>query len=134
MTENLQIRDVPLLPHYITVAQAARLLNMTKTSVFYNIKITRRLREVFRIGDEDEGDRPVVLILRQEVENLAAELAQEPGKAYDQLLNDWNRRVKQWGFDTGWDKFRISEKGIPRKELSDDYLAVHPDDTRPAKR
>lgn len=129
--ETLQIKDVPPLPHYVTVKQAAKMLGMSKTSVFYNIYNTRLLREVFKVGDEEDGDRPVVLILRSEVEQVVGKLAAAPVKTLDDLRADWNRRVKQWGVDSGWNKFRISEKGVPRKELVEDYLASHPGDPRP---
>jgi hypothetical protein len=131
MPEPLQAKDLPELPHYVTVAQAAKLLDISKTSVFYDIYVSRKLREAFRVGDEEDGDRPVVLLMRSEVEMLAKQLQAPPVKTLEQLQADWNRRVKDWGTESGWMRFRISDKGRPRKELVEDYLAVHPNDPRP---
>lgn len=133
MTENLQVTDLPELPGYVSVAQAANILGMAKTSVFYNIYTTRLLNQVFRVGNVEEGERPFILLLKTHVEQVAKKLNSLPEPTCEQLLAEWNQRVKQWGLTSGWDKFRISEKGVPRRELVADYLKDHPEDARPVK-
>lgn len=133
MTGKLQAMDLPELPGYVSVAQAAKILGMAKTSVFYNIYTTGILRQVFRVGDEKEEERPFILLLEADVKRVAEQRLAVPAPTYEGLLAEWNQRVKGWGASSGWDKFRISEKGVPRRELVQDYLKDHPEDTRPVK-
>lgn len=128
--EDLQLSDIPEFPDYVTVAQAARILGISTVSVYYKIYTQRSLRDVFRVGDFE--DRPFLLLNKQEVIKVAEQERQPVEQTPEALLNAWNRRVKEWArHNADVDPATIRERGRPRQELVDRYLAAHPEDPRP---
>jgi len=133
------LRDIPELPHYMSVAQAAQLFGISKTSMYYKIYDQQKFKEVYRVGGDPEdehgiNERPFLLIRRSEV--LAIKEAEDKENASveqetpAQRLNSWNRRVKEWGRRVGTFG-EIFEKGRPTHELIEAYQQAHPNDPRP---
>lgn len=128
-----QRREFPALPDLMTVAQAAKLFGLTKTAMYHRIHNMNQFKNVWSLGDPD-NERQIIVLLRDEVEKVKAEedyLAEYAAThlPYEQRLNEWTRRVKQWGRDQG--SFDVRLNGHASGELVSAYLRVHPDDTRP---
>ena len=138
----MRVEDIPPLPGYVSAAQAAAILGINKVSLYYKIYEQEAFRTVFKVVGTDEDQRPVaLLLLEKEVLSLAAAeraartarmAAQEPA-SFRQRLALWNKRVKTWGINTGWDHDNrpINGSGAPVRDLQLDYLRANPDDPRP---
>jgi hypothetical protein len=131
----MKLADIPVLPGYISVARAAKILRMNKVSVYYKIYEQDAFRTVFKVPGAEEGSRPVILLLEAEVTAVANNLAAVASVVGEVPLRDrlsgWNKRVKAWGSETGWGDKKIYEAGQPSRPLQNAYLAAHPEDARP---
>src|SRR3954468_18263042 len=98
LVAKLQMKDIPELPYYISVAQAAKMFGLSKVSMYYKIYTQRAFQNVFRIGGNPEdpagsNERPFLLLLKSEVhEVLKAEIEAQNRVTPEQQLNDWNHR------------------------------------------
>lgn len=133
LTEPLDPKDIPLLPRYISVAQAARIFGMSKPGIYDKIYKQRKFDVVFRVGDDEYGDRPFLLLLKDEVlavKKHEDEIAAMP-PPLTALVSAWNQRVKDWGRQSDMDGFRVNPKGPPNARLVEAYLNSNPRDPRP---
>src|SRR3954469_18984974 len=129
----MKLEDIPELPGYISVARAARIFDMTKASIYYKIYEQEKFKHVYRLGGVDEESRPVLMLLESEVRQVAkAELDEADIVPLKERLNAWNKRVKQWGRETGWTATEIHVAGQPDLKLQGAYSAANPGDARPA--
>lgn len=130
----MKLSEIPVLPGYISVARAARLLNMNKVSVYYKIYEQDAFRTVFKLAGAHDESRPVILLLEAEVKAVAAREQHEAetfAPALRERLNAWNKRVKAWGLSTGWSDGTIHVAGAPSRPLQTAYLEANPQDPRP---
>lgn len=134
---RLELRDIPELPHYISVAQAAAVFGISKTSVYYMIYDQGLFEVVYRIGGDPEdpsglNERPFLLLLKAEVSRVkkAKDAAAQAGPPLLVRVKEWNRRVKEWGKENGFGP--SSPAGRPNRLLVAAYNENHPDDPRPA--
>ena len=128
----MKIEDIPTMPGYVSVARAAKIFGMSKASIFYKIYEQEAFRHVYRLAGAEDHARPVLLLLESEVYQVAAREREEARtESFRARLNHWNKRVKQWGRETGWTRTEIHTAGQPHRLLQQAYLAVHPDDRRP---
>lgn len=126
--ERLTIADIPALPGYLSVHDAATVFNVTKTTIRLWI-YTRVFTGVVKIGNDAEDARPRLLIPTGEVERVLAETNQvEQRRAERDVPREWNRRVKQHFRSKGG---RANEAGPPTREMVKMYEADHPEDPRP---
>lgn len=129
-----QVNELPELPRFINIAQAARILGISKTSVYYKIYEQKKFNVVYRVGggkDAEADDRPYILLLKVEVEDLAeAEKAAAAEVPLRIQVNLWNKRVKDWGRQNDWGV--VNPKGRPNLDLIEAYVESHPNDPRPA--
>lgn len=134
----MKLSDIPILPGYIGVARAAKILGISRVSVYYMIYDMDAFKNVFKVESRDGDTRPMILMAEAEVRRVAAEKAEKASTPSEAPLRDritvWNKRVKKWGVETGWDKtsgVRINQAGQPHHDLKAAYLAAHPGDPRP---
>lgn len=129
-----RVNELPELPRFINIAQAARILGITKTSVYYKIYDQKKFNVVYRVGggkDAPPDDRPYILLLKVEVEDLAKAEREAAAEVPLRIqINLWNRRVKEWGRQNGWGV--VNPKGRPNLDLIEAYVKSHPNDPRPA--
>lgn len=119
--------DIPRLPGYVTIPEAAEILGITRTTMYYKIYEQRAFRTLFRVGDPEEGRRPIVLLLETEVRDLARREAELAVHTPDPL-NAWNKRVKDWARGNG---MTVHVAGQPSMQLRTAYVAAYPQDPRP---
>jgi hypothetical protein len=127
---------IPELPRYVGVAQAARILGIAKVSVYYKIYEQRKFATVYRVGGDEEGIRPFLLLAREEVEAeleamRLAENSPPRAKTLAQQRLEWNRRVKEWGLNNSRHAPFVRASGQPRADLVQAYLRTYPDDVMP---
>ncbi len=134
----MKLADIPILPGFIGVARAAKILGVSRVSVYYMIYEQDKFRNVFKVESRDGDTRPMILISEAEVLRLAAQKlaeAEQPAQgSLRERITEWNLRVKQWGNDSGWaadNGVTINKAGQPHHDLKAAYLAAHPDDQRP---
>lgn len=130
----MKLAEIPVLPGYISVARAAKIMGLHKVSVYYKIYEQDAFRTVFKVPGADEGSRPIILLSQAEVEQVAARERAEAANVQAPLrerLNAWNKRVKAWGIETSWGDQPIFEAGAPSRPLQSAYLQAHPQDARP---
>ncbi len=134
----MNLSDIPILPGYIGVARAAKILGISRVSVYYMIYDMDAFKNVFKIESRDGDTRPMILMSEAEVRRVAAErearAAQPDPGPLRERVHDWNKRVKQWGEKSGWAKssnVTINKAGQPHNDLKMAYLEAHPDDPRP---
>jgi hypothetical protein len=132
--EPLTIEQIPQIPGYLSVAQAAEIFGYAKESIFYKIYRQRAFNHVYRVGDTSPGSRPVLVLLEAEVREVKArEDAASTEEPFKSRLRSWNRRVKQWGVDNNWTQNVIHKSGQPHIDLQAAYEKAHPDDLRPTE-
>lgn len=131
--DRLSVENIPVMTEYVTVAQAAEILGITRTGVFYKIYDQRLFNTLVRVAEEDDTPkkRPLLLIKRWEVEAVARGELPKRAKSSHEVRREWNRRVKEWGGSTGEPEFRVAPTGAPRSVLIEAYLQAHPNDPRP---
>lgn len=134
----MKLSDIPILPGYIGVARAAKILDISRVSVYYMIYEQDAFKNVFKVESRDGDTRPMILMAEAEVRRVAAEkqerASQPPPGPLRERVTAWNKRVKDWGVQTGWDissGVRINKAGQPHQDLKVAYLKEHPDDLRP---
>lgn len=129
--------EIPELPGYLPVAAISARYGVHKGTIYYMIYHQRLFRHVYKISTGVDDKRPLLLILEQEVDAVFAARVQSAATVKNlsaaQLLQQWNRRVKQWGTDQGWTDTRIFPSGPPNKALVEAYLADNPEDPSPAE-
>ena len=138
--QRLTLEEIPELPGYMSVTQAAKAFGVTKQGMYWRIYDAQMFKAVCRVGGNEEDERPFLLLSINEVEQLLrAEREQTPEQAEAQAkrehahrVNEWHKRVKAWGRQTGFNDGRIAAQGRPPKALVDAYLSAHPDDSKPA--
>lgn len=134
--------DLPELPGYMSVAQACKLFKLSKQGMYYRIFDLGQFRTVYRVGGgrEEEGERrerPFLLLVKDEVmrvyrEEQEAQGNEQSAREKREALNQFHRRVKDWGLANDWTQSRISPKGRPHEALVRAYEKAHPKDRRPA--
>lgn len=128
----MRSEDIPELPGYLTVSAVAKMFGIQKESVFYKIYSQGAFKHVYRVGSLEETQRPVLLLLESEVKQVfKAERDSVRVHTSRELLNSWNKRVKDWGRVTQWNGAEIKINGRPQQELVAAYLAANPADPRP---
>lgn len=132
MTQPLH--SLPELPGYVSIARAAAMMGCSKVTIYSKIYDQGVFQHAYRIGGaQDDTGRPVLVLLEQEVKDrLAADAEREASRVvpYRHQLTAWNRRVKEWGRQSGWSG-AIHTAGQPHLELANAYEAAHPQDPRP---
>lgn len=143
----MRSEDIPELPGYLTVATVAKMFGMRKESIFHKIYEQKSFQHVYRIGgkvtfkgldgkvrvEDDVSQRPIIVLLESEVMRVFQQ-EMDSASAKPEPSNDltlWNKRVKQWGRDTGWAEAPIQVNGRPPLKLVKAYLAANPADPRP---
>lgn len=133
--KKLTLADIPELPGYLPVARIAADYGVHKGTIYYMIYHQAAFRHVYKVTTGVEDPRPLIVILESEVRSVFAERERRANEAREltpaQQLNVWNRRVKQWGRDTAWDRTPILTAGPPSVPLTAAYLDAHPDDPKP---
>lgn len=111
----MRSEDIPELPGYLTVQAVGKLFGIAKESVFWKIYTQKAFQHVYKVGSPDETQRPVLLILEDEAHKVfkQEQLSRVREDTDAEKLNAWNKRVKQWGRDTGWDTMPIRVSGRP---------------------
>lgn len=133
----IELKDIPELPHYVSVAWVAKLFGVSKTAIYYKIYEQEKFREVYRVGgdpDDPKGERerPFLLLRKSEVEKVKK--AEDEAKELPPMrlrVNEWNKRVKAWGRLNGFST--VNERGRPNLLLTKAYIESHPDDPRPLR-
>lgn len=129
--------DLPELPGYMSIAEAAKLFGLTRQGIYYRAFTAKKFGTVYRVGGgTDSGERPFLLLARAEVDRVLREEAQQVAHQAalvtpEERLNAFHRRVKEWGLWSNWTRTRISTKGRPHHELVAAYEQAHPNDRRP---
>lgn len=127
----MKLEEIPPIPGYISVARTAKILGMTKASVYYKIYEQNAFKTVFKLPGSEDESRPVLLLLESEVRRVGVREAEERTMVpLKERLAGWNTRVKTWGSDNGW-QTPIHRAGQPPKALQEAYLSAHPEDVRP---
>lgn len=128
----MKLEDIPPIPGYVSVARTAKILGMTKASVYYKIYDQDAFKRVYKLPGAEDASRPVLLLLESEVREVAErEAAARPRDPAREALAAWNKRVKDWGRTTGWSVTDIRAPGQPHLSLQAAYIAANPDDVRP---
>ncbi len=131
----MNIDDIPEFPGYLGVSRVAQLFGITKTGVYYKIYDQRVFRHVYKVAGNEDGQRPTLMLWEPEVMEVLKRETDEREKRGVPLrdrVSAWNKRVKQWGRDTGWNNgAHIHDTGRPHNDLVSAYLASNPDDPRP---
>lgn len=129
----MKIEDIPELPGYISVSRVAAKFGMTKASIYYKIYEQGAFRHVYKVTGSDDDQRPVLLLLESEVEQVyRAEKERENYVPLRERTHAWNKRVKQWGRDSKWGGgVPIHAAGQAHRDLQLAYVKAHPDDPRP---
>lgn len=141
-SRKLSIDDIPELPGYLTVAAISAKYKVHKGTVFYAIMYQGLFPEgtVYKVGKgkgDAEGERngrPLILVEEKQADKVFTERAETLKKItpeYTNHLVEWNRRVKEWGHEIGWNETPIRVMGPPTQQLVAAYLGAHPDDPRP---
>lgn len=135
MARRLEVKDIPELPGYLTVAAVSERYGIHKGTVFYMIYNSRRFENVYKVskgktnGTEDQ--RPLLLLLEEEVKTVMADRGLTEQAGPNSTLAAWNRRVKDWARSIGWTQTPIEVKGPPQRALVAEYLKANPDDIKP---
>jgi hypothetical protein len=132
---KLTLAQIPELPGYIPVARIAADYGVHKGTIYYMIYHQAAFRHVYKVSTGMDDPRPLIVILESEVREVFA-ARERKAKEIRQLtpaqqVQQWNRRVKQWGRDIGWEKTPILLSGPPSVPLVTAYLEEHADDPRP---
>lgn len=132
MSRKLDIKDIPELPGYMTVAAVSDLYGVNKGTIYYMIYNSRRFKSVVKVSKGLDDQRPMLLLSADEVKKIFDVRENfvpiDPSRAKD--LTIWNRRVKQWGRQVGWGD-QILASGPPAIGLVDEYVRQHPQDPKP---
>lgn len=128
--------EIPELPGYITVAALSEMYGVDKGTIYYMLYNSQAFKRAYKVMKGVVDPKPLILLDRNEATKVMdarkdrlETRAQVPATA--QALRDWNRRVKDWGIETGWTQTRISDSGQPNMPLMQAYLEKHPEDVRP---
>lgn len=134
---RLNVEEIPELPGYMTVAAIADKYHVHKGTVYYMItnSLSFGPNAVFKASKGTGDDqRPLLLVRTDAVTRVFAKRAKDFKPVTDEYataINDWNRRVKQWGRDSGWTLTPIRTMGPPQHDLMAAYLRENPGDMRP---
>jgi hypothetical protein len=135
-SRRLDVKDIPDLPGFSTVAQIAAKWSVHKGTVFYMILHQLAFPEgsVYKVSKGKEDQRPLILVktdVANEIMGRRAETLKKISPTYSGDVGAWNRRVKEWGKSVGWTETAIRTMGPPTQLLEDAYVQQFPDDPRP---
>lgn len=135
-TRKSELASLPVLPGWVTMVQAAKILGMTLPGVHWRIN-NGDFKWVFRVGGED-GERMTVLINENEVLEFDKNRERRAGEravdlAFRRQLREWNRRVKAWAAEHMPDAGALYQSGPPTKAVRAAFEEANPDDPRPVK-
>lgn len=134
---RLELSEIPELEGWVSVTKAAKLMGLSKPSIYYMIHDQGLFNGVRRIGGDPMDpsgikERAYLLIPQEEVERVQAErqarAAKEPPLHVQ--INNWNTRLNDWGRANG---FHVTTTGRPTNALVEAYVEAHPLDPRPAR-
>ncbi len=128
--------DLPQLPGFLTVPQAANHLGLSLQGIYYQIYHSKIYKKVYRVGGTAENDRPFILIEERDFWRAVRE-AEQAGAAKRSVdeegrsaLAAWHMRVKAWARNNGW---TVNVTGPPRVQIREAYVEANPQDPRPVK-
>lgn len=131
MKTKLTVQDIPELPGYMTVADIAERYGINKGTVYHMIYESQRFKTVFKISKGGTNQRPMLLVSESEVMKAFAGRTVVTDPQQVVKVGEWNKRVKQWGLDTGWTQTPIFPSGPPQISLVEAFVKANPDDVRP---
>lgn len=120
---------IPVSPEWVGVSEAARMLGVSRTSVYYRIYDQGKFQQVYRLGDE-EGERSVLILSRREVEQVVREEQQEQPRPLRVRRFEWTKRVKAWAQQAEW-AGHVARRGRLTDDLVAAYEQGHPEDPKP---
>lgn len=133
---RITVEDIPELPGYITITALASEYGVAKGTIYYLLYNKQAFHRPYKVSRGLKDERPLILLEEKDAHTVMkqreSEMAQQnrvSGSAEE--LKHWNRRVKDWGRQTGWTETRISDSGQAGKLLTLAYLQAHPEDPRP---
>lgn len=117
--------NLPPLPGYISAAEAAGILGVSKATLLDYV-YSGRFKKAYRLGN---SGRPSVVLVEEEVKTF------QRGRPPTLLerRSAWRKRAVAWAEETGWSKLPISRKGFLPSLLHWDYTEACPGDPYPVE-
>lgn len=133
---SMRPEEIPELPGYITVAALSDKYGVDKGTIYYMLYNGQKFSRPYKVMKGTVDPKPLILLDRNDAFKVMDARAQQQSAkanlpATAQELREWNRRVKDWGIETGWTQTRISESGQPSLPLIRAFLEKYPQDVRP---
>jgi hypothetical protein len=128
--------EIPELPGYITVSALAERYDVDKGTIYYMLYNSQVFSRAYKIVKGVGDTKPLIMLDVNDATKVMDErrdrqAAKAVGPMNARNLREWNRRIKDWGIETGWTQTRISETGQPNMPLIKAYLESNPQDVRP---